>query len=108
MTPWARKLATAKKYREDCGRRSWKKGAFGRPGTEMRSARKDAEFSSWRKWSHAATLIRGGERSWISAAVNLSMTFIGPPHLGQRQRSGQSSVEEACCLGCGCCSEPTN
>src|ERR1700691_2671298 len=25
MTPWARKLATAKKYREDGGRRSWKK-----------------------------------------------------------------------------------
>ena len=32
----------------------------------------------------------GGERSWISAAVNLSMTFIGPPHFGQRQRSDES------------------
>src|SRR5207244_4898470 len=49
-----------------------------------------------------------GERSWISAAVSLSMTFIGPPHLGQRQRLGQSSVEEACCSACGCCSEPNN
>src|ERR1700723_4084984 len=108
MTPWARKLATAKKYREDCGRRSWKKGAFGRPGTEMRSARKDAEFSSWRKWSHAATLIRGGERSWISAAVSLSMTFIGPPHLGQRQRAGESFVEARSCSACGSWAEPNN
>ena len=31
----------------------------------------------------AATV--GGERSWSSAAVNRSMTIIGPPHLGQRQ-----------------------
>jgi hypothetical protein len=30
---------------------------------------------------HAAVLImKGGERSWISAAVSLSMTSIGPPH----------------------------
>jgi len=35
---------------------------------------------------HAAALImKGGERSWISAAVSLSMTSIGPPHLGQSQ-----------------------
>jgi hypothetical protein len=27
----------------------------------------------------------GGERSWISAAVSLSMTFIGPAHFGQRE-----------------------
>jgi hypothetical protein len=25
------------------------------------------------------------------------MTFIGPPHLGQRERSGESSVEEFYC-----------
>ena len=75
----------------------------------MRSAWKYPEFSIWREWFHAAALIRGGERSWISAAVSLSMTFIGPPHLGQCQRSGSSSVEEACCCSaCGCCSEPNN
>jgi hypothetical protein len=28
--------------------------------------------------------------------------------LGQRQRSGQSSVEEARCSACGCCTEPNN
>ena len=38
--------------------------------------------------------MKGGERSWISAAVNLSMTFIGPPHLGQRQRPLESRVDE--------------
>jgi hypothetical protein len=35
---------------------------------------------------HAATPAReGGERSWIWAAVSLSMTTIFPPHLGQSQ-----------------------
>jgi|SRR5580700_5500348 hypothetical protein len=33
----------------------------------------------------AAVTVKGGERSWISAAVSLSMTSIGPPHLGQSQ-----------------------
>jgi hypothetical protein len=33
----------------------------------------------------AAVIMKGGERSWISAAVSLSMTSIGPPHLGQSQ-----------------------
>jgi integrase len=37
----------------------------------------------------------GGERSCILATVSLSMTFIGPSHLGQRQRSLESLVEEA-------------
>jgi len=37
---------------------------------------------------HAATTSRvGGERSWSSAAVSLSMTSIGPPHFGQSQAS---------------------
>ena len=36
------------------------------------------------------------------------MTFIGPPHLGQRQRAGPSSVEEACWSAGGCCCEPNN
>jgi hypothetical protein len=41
-----------------------------------------AEFPSCGESLHAAVVImRGGERSWISAAVSLSMTCIGPPHL---------------------------
>src|ERR1700676_1541493 len=79
------------------------------PGAERLSALTHAKICCGRESFHAASVTRaGGERSWISAAVNLSMTFIGPPHLGQRQRSGQSSVEEACCWACGCCSEPNN
>ena len=49
-----------------------------RRGGEGRSAQKRAECRSWREQFHAAELIRGGERSWISAAVSRSMTFIGP------------------------------
>src|SRR6266576_2891696 len=55
-----------------------------RPGKEMQGAPKHAEFSDWRDEFYAAALIRGGERSWISAAVSRSMTFIGPPQSGQR------------------------
>ena len=55
-----------------------------RRGGEGRGAQKRAEYRSWGEEFHAAELIRGGERSWISAAVSRSMTFIGPPHLGQR------------------------
>jgi hypothetical protein len=47
-------------------------GSIGRPGAAVRGARKDAECSSWREWFHAAALICGGERSWISAAESLS------------------------------------
>jgi len=61
-----------------------KKGSVGQPDREVVSVPKRAEFSVCREWFHAADLVRGGERSWISAAVNLSMTFMGPPHLGQR------------------------
>jgi hypothetical protein len=65
---------------------SWKKRFALRQGAEGGSAQKRA-----RGWSsigsfHAAAEIGGAERSWIFAAVNLSMTTIGPPHLGQRQR----------------------
>ena len=60
--------------------------------------------SSWRESFHAAAMTSGGERSCISAAVSLSMTFIGPSHLGQRQRSLDSLVEGASCSagGSGC------
>ena len=55
--------------------------------------------SNWRKSFHAAALTTGGERSWISAAVSLSTTIIGPPHLGQDQRSLGPAVETACSVG---------
>jgi len=56
-------------------KRRKKKFVF-RRGREERSARKRAECWSWREQFHAAELIRGGERSWIWAAVSRSMTFI--------------------------------
>ena len=45
-------------------------------------------------------MITGGERSWVSAAVRVWTTIIGPPHLGQDQRS-LGPVVEACCSVCG-------
>jgi hypothetical protein len=46
-----------------------------------------SRFAALGNWFHAATpAIEGGERSWIRAAVSLSMTTMWPPHLGQRQR----------------------
>jgi hypothetical protein len=89
------KLARARKCGKGAGGRRGKKGSIGRRGAEVRSAPKRLEFWSWRESFHAAAVTTGGERSWISAAVSLSMTFIGPPHFGQRQESGESSVEEA-------------
>src|SRR5450759_1290894 len=47
---------------------------------------------------HAAAVARtGGERSWIWAAVSLSMTTIGPPHWGQSQRGLDSLAVDASC-----------
>ena len=48
----------------------------------MRGTPRHAEFSRWGEWFHAAAVNSGGERSWISAAVSLSMIFMGPPQLG--------------------------
>src|SRR5437879_12085498 len=56
------------------------------------SVAKHAKFSDWERRFHAAVTRTGGERSWIRAAVSLSMTTIGPPHLGQSQ-SGLGCVE---------------
>src|SRR5256885_10849217 len=39
----------------------------------------------------------GGERRWISVAVSLSMTIIGPPHLGQSQRSLEFLLSDMSC-----------
>ena len=55
-----------------------------RRGREVWSAPRHAEFSRWGEWFHAAAVNSGGDRSWISAAVSLSMIFMGPPQLGQR------------------------
>src|SRR5215469_11126811 len=47
-------------------------------------------------WFHAVTPAReGGERSWIWAAVSLSMTTMRPPHLGQSQSGLGSWAGEA-------------
>src|SRR5258706_6022979 len=59
-----------------------------------------AGFSCCGELFHAAMLPSGGERSCISTAVNLSTTAIGPPHLGQDQRS-LGLAAEACCSVCG-------
>ena len=50
-------------------------------GTERAETRRVTVLG---KWFHAAAVTSGGERSWISAAVSLSMTFMGPPQLGLR------------------------
>lgn len=50
---------------------------------------------------HAAAVTFGGERSWSSAAVNRSMTLIGPPHLGQHQDGEEFLVPEGCDSTCG-------
>ena len=57
----------------------------------MRSAWKGRrEFSSWREQFHATQLESVVEHEgWISAAVSRSMTFIGPPHLGQPIKNRQ-------------------
>ena len=49
---------------------------------------------------------RGGERSWISAAVSLWTTTIGPAHLGQRQRSFEFLTSDVFCSACG--ADPSN
>ena len=86
-----RRMAPGADYREGVSRRQcrgcWKKRFVLWQGTEGRSARKRVNGSHSVESFHAAAMNGGGERSCISVAVNLSMTTIGPPHLGQRQRS---------------------
>src|SRR5437016_1309714 len=67
-------------------------------GTERYGAGRNAP-SNWRESLHAAALTTGGERSWISAAVSLSTIIIGPPHLGQDQRSLGPEVETSWSVG---------
>jgi len=59
--------------------------------------------SEW-EFHGAAPMRKGGERSWIWAAVSLSMTTMGPPHWGQSQ-SGFSFLDgEASGSDCDGCS----
>ena len=62
-----------------------------------------SRFAVLGNWFHAATAaIEGGERSWIWAAVSLSMTTMRPPHLGQRQRGLGCWAGDAAGSICGC------
>src|SRR5882724_1500734 len=99
VTVRARKLAVAKKGGEEGGQRRWKRRSVARQGTEVWSGSKHAKDSNWRESLHAAAVSTGGERSWISAAVSLSTIIIGPPHLGQDQRSLGPAVESSCSVG---------
>ena len=87
---------------EDQGRESRKARFVGQHGTERLSVLTHARVSCCREWFHAASVTRaGGERSWISAAVSLSMTIIGPPHFGHSQESLESLLPDRSCSVCG-------
>ena len=74
---------------DDRKKRGWKGGRrnlFGGKAENGELCRSTQSFRAVVESFHAAAVImKGGERSWISAAVSLSMTSIGPPHLGQSQ-----------------------
>ena len=61
------------------------KSFFRGQGARGRIEAKDgSRFAVLGNWFHAATpATESGERSWIWAAVSLSMTTMRPPHLGQ-------------------------
>ncbi len=76
-------------------------------GARGRSVMKHAKLSGCGRWFHAAVSTGcGGERSCIWAAVNLSMTSIGPPHLGQSQSGLGCLVAEV--PGSVCGTAPSN
>jgi hypothetical protein len=107
-TPCAREPIATRDGRYRSVWKSEKKRLTWRPDAEGRSVAKHAKFSGCGRRCHAVTVTgSGGDRSWIWAAVNLSMVAIGPPHLGQYQRSLALAVE-ACCVACGCGVEPSN
>src|SRR5437870_6623477 len=93
----ARQITAGTGYCERVTRRgryeSWKKRFALRQDGGVGSTPKRAKNSSSIELFHAA-VSSGGDRSWISAAVSFSTTTIGPPHLGQRQRSCESLVDE--------------
>ena len=70
---------------------------------------KHASFSGWRMRGHAAAVTGiGGERRRIWAAVNLSTTIMGAPHLGQSQRGDGCLAAETAGSICDCGTRPSN
>jgi len=68
-----------------------------------------SRFAVLGNWFHAAAPGReGGERSWIWAAVNLSMTTMRPPHLGQSQSGLGSRAGEVSGSVCDGCTAPSS
>ncbi len=79
---WQKSKVTANGECGEAGRRD----LFGGKAENDEWCRSTRVSELWLESFHAAAVImKGGERSWISAAVSLSMTSIGPPHLGQSQ-----------------------
>jgi hypothetical protein len=103
-----RELTSAREYRGDSAEEIGRRDFVPKQGTRTHSTPKCAENSSSNKWFHAAAATGGQERNWASAGVSLSMTTIGPPHLGQRQGSRESLVDETPCSACGSCAAPSN
>jgi hypothetical protein len=83
---------------------------FRRQGARGRIEPKDgSRFAVSENWFHAATpAIEGGERSWIWAAGSLSMTTMGPPHLGQSGSGLASWAGEASGWVCDGCRAPSS
>src|SRR6266852_8631661 len=87
---------------EVVGRESGKRRFAEGRGTQRLRMLTYARVSCCRELLHAAAVTRaGGERSWMSTAVSLSMTCIGPPHFGQSQRSLESLLPDMSCSVCG-------
>src|SRR6266446_1626437 len=87
---------------EVIARESGKRRFIDGRGTERLRVLTYARVLCCRESLHAAAVTRaGGERSWMSTAVSLSMTCIGPPHFGQSQRPLESLLPEMSCSVCG-------
>src|SRR5215469_16396913 len=68
-----------------------------------------SRFAVLGNWFHAAAPAReGGERSWIWAAVSLSMISMRPPHLGQSQSGLVSRAGEVSGSVCDGCTAPSS
>ena len=106
-------LETVMEVEDDRGwNRFWvkEKDFFRRQGAGRGIEPKDgSRFAVLGNWFHAATPgIEGGERSWIWAAVHLSMTTMRPAHLGQSQSGFGSSAGEAFVWVCAGCTAPSS
>ena len=106
-------LETVMEVENDRGwNRFWVKDKdfFRRQGARRGIEPKDgSRFAVLGNWFHAATpAIEGGERSWIWAAVSLSMTTMGPPHLGQSQSGLGSRAGEISGSVCDGCTAPSS